>query len=208
LRSDSQRGFTLIEVLCAVLIVSLVFGLLLESVTRNLHDLSRARNEARAAQLSEDRLRDLKAELAGGEKVEDGVTEGAFDPPDDDMRWQISISPQTLMLPADYKGEVPPSPLFSTNGEPRPAPTSAAPGQPPPANPLRLVEVRVFKVDTDPNTVDPFVLLITAAPDASKLPQNGQQPGQLGGAPGQNQGTGTGMGGPTPRPGSGIGGSS
>jgi prepilin-type N-terminal cleavage/methylation domain-containing protein len=183
-RPTDARGFTLIEVLAAVLIVSLVFGLLLESVTRNLHDLSRARNEARAAQLAEDRLRDLKAELAAGTPIQDGITDGLFDAPDQDMHWQISVTPQTLALPPDYRGDVPPSPLFyAANGPPRP------PVQPPPptaeggANvntgpqePLRLVEVRVFPDGSDPQTVEPFVLLVTAPPDASHLQQQGGNP--------------------------------
>ena len=191
--SDSRRaGFTLIEVLAAVLIVSLVFGLLLESVTRNLHDLSRARNEARAAQLAEDRLRDLKVELESGEKLEDGVKEGAFEDPDADMRWQITVTPQTLALPADYKGELPPSPLFSASNEP---PRATAPGQEPP---LRLVQVRVFPEGVEPESVDPFVVLLASPPDASRL--QGAQPGQPGA--GANP-TGTGASGAAPAPGMG-----
>ena len=67
-----DHGFTLIEVLAAVLIVSLVFGLLLESVTRNLADLGRSRLEARAADLAEQRARDLVTELAAGAALECG----------------------------------------------------------------------------------------------------------------------------------------
>jgi prepilin-type N-terminal cleavage/methylation domain-containing protein len=170
LRSDSRRdGFTLIEVLAAVLIVSLVFGLLLEAVTRNLRDLSRARTEARAAQLAEDRLRDLKIELEGGEKLEDGVQDGVFEDPDSDMHWQITVSPQTLALPADYKGELPPSPLFAVPNEPPPA---TAPGQ---QAPLRLVQVRVFPEGVDPESVDPFVVLLASPLDPARLQQLQQQ---------------------------------
>jgi len=188
-RSDSQSGaagFTLIEVLAAVLIVSLVFGLLLESVTRNLADLSRARAEARAAQLAEDRLRDLRAELASGTKLEDGVTDGQFDAPDQDMHWQIAVTPQSLALPAGYRGEMPPSPLFyATSGPPRvpaPAPSSREGGDTGPQEPLRLVEVRAYPEGTDPQSVEPFVLLVTGPPDTSQL----QQPGQPGAQPQQS----------------------
>jgi prepilin-type N-terminal cleavage/methylation domain-containing protein len=185
----SSDGFTLIEVLAAVLIVSLVFGLLLESVTRNLADLGRVRAEARAAQLAEDRLRDMRIEIEAGTRIEDGVTQGTFDDPDQDMHWQIAVTPQTLALPAGYRGEMPPSPLFyAQNGPPRvPAPAplpgpaaSHEPGDTGPAEPLRLVEIRVFPQGTDPQAVEPFVFLITGPPDTTQLPQPGTP-----GAPGQ-----------------------
>jgi prepilin-type N-terminal cleavage/methylation domain-containing protein len=173
----SERGFTLIEVLIAVLIVSLVFGLLLESVTRNLADQSRARAGARASQLAADRVRDLKIELEGGEKLEDGVKDGAFEEPDQDMRWQISVAPQTLPLPPDYKGEISPSPLFSASNEP---PRATKPGE---EAPLRLVQVRVYPVGEEPESVDPFVVLLTAPPDPARLQQLQQQQGTAAGTP-------------------------
>ncbi|MFI5316943.1 MAG: prepilin-type N-terminal cleavage/methylation domain-containing protein [Myxococcota bacterium] len=169
MRPSKQLGFTLIEVLAAVLIVSLVFGLLLESVTRNLKDLSRARAETRSAELAEDKIAELRAELETGEKLDDGVTEGVFNSPDDDMHWQVGVVPQKLALPADYKGEVPPSPLFSAANEP---PQKLAPGQEPP---LRLIEVRVFAKDVDPASVDPFVILLTTPPDPARMQQVQQQ---------------------------------
>lgn len=174
MRSDSQpAGFTLIEVLIAVLIVSLVFGLLLESVTHNLSDLSRARAGARASQLAADRVRDLKIQLESNDKLEDGVKEGSFEEPDDDMRWQMSVTPQTLPLPADYKGELPPSPLFEAANEPRRA---RKPGE---EAPLRLVQVRVYPAGEDPESVDPFVVLLTAPPDPAQMQQLQQQQQQL-----------------------------
>ena len=216
-RSDSREstarsadpGFTLIEVLAAVLIVSLVFGLLLESVTRNLADLSRVRAEARAAQLCEDRLRDVRMGIAAGTRLDDGVTDGTFDEPDQDMHWQIAVTPQTLALPAGYRGETSPSPLFSTgNAPPRvPPPTPPSSHEPGDASasqePLRLVEIRVYPQGSDPQTVEPFVFLLTGAPDTSQLQQgtNGTSPqtdpNALGGqraTTGAGSGTGSGLG--------------
>jgi prepilin-type N-terminal cleavage/methylation domain-containing protein len=188
-RTESNgHGFTLIEVLAALLIVSLVFGLLLESVTHNLADLSRARAEARGAQLAENKMRDLRADLEVGQEIKDGITEGVFDAPDNDLHWQIAIMPQSLVLPPDYKGELPPSPLFKVTGGPQPATASSDKDK----EPLRMVEVRVFGENTDPNTVEPFVILLTSKPDDSQLQQlqqgqNGQgQPGQPG-LPGQQR---------------------
>jgi len=220
-RSDSREstarsadpGFTLIEVLAAVLIVSLVFGLLLESVTRNLADLSRVRAEARAAQLCEDRLRDVRMGIAAGTRLDDGVTDGTFDEPDQDMHWQIAVSPQTLALPAAYRGQMPPSPLFYASNAPRvPAPAPASSHEPGdnagPAEPLRLVEIRVYPQGSDPQTVEPFVFLITSAPDMSQLqnnpnatPQSGdpnglgaQRPATGSTTPGMGSGMSSGMG--------------
>lgn len=152
-----------------MLIVSLVFGLLLESVTRNLADLGRARLEARAMQLAEQRVREVEQEIKAGTPLEDGVTEGTFDEPDNDLRWHVTVSEQTLALPDDYPGKESPSPLFTAAGAPAPAPVT---GQVPP---LRLVEVRVFPLEVEPETVDPFVLLVTAPPDPARLQQLQQE---------------------------------
>jgi prepilin-type N-terminal cleavage/methylation domain-containing protein len=166
MRLRDERAFTLIEVLAAVLIVSLVFGLLLESVTRTLADLGRARQEARAAALAELRVRELEAELAAGTPLEDGVQDGSFDAPDDDLRWRVSVSPFSLPLPPDYPNERPPSPLFTAPNA-RPAPLQ--PGQEPP---LRVIEVRVFPVDEpEPEAIEPTVLLVTSPPDPARLQQ-------------------------------------
>ena len=152
-----------------MLIVSLVFGLLLESVTRNLADLGRARLEARAALLSEERARDIQQEIAAGTPLENGNSEGAYESPDDDLRWQITVSEQTLTLPDDYPLKTSPSPLFAAPGATPKAPMA---GKVPP---LRLVEVRVFPAEVAPETVDPFVLLVTSPPDPARLQELQQQ---------------------------------
>lgn len=149
-----------------MLIVSLVFGLLLESVTHNLADLGRARLEARGNELAEQRLRDLEIEVATGVPIELGVSEGAYEAPDDDLRWHITVSAQTLDLPADYPSKVSPSGLFTLAGANRAAAAPLAAGEVPP---LRLVEIRVFPADVEPEDVDPFVYLVTAPPDPSRL---------------------------------------
>lgn len=158
--------------LAALLIVSLVFGLLLESVTTNLSNLGRARREARAMQLAEDRARALEVEIANGALIEVGVTEGEYEEPDEDLRWQIAVSAQTLDLPADYPGAEPPSPLFAVAGRTAlPAPFGPDAPQPP----LLLVEVRVHGIDVDPNEVEPYVLLLTSPPDPARIAERQQQ---------------------------------
>jgi hypothetical protein len=154
------------------LIVSLVFGLLLESVTTNLADIGRARLEARAAQLAEQRVRELESEIASGAEVELGVSEGGYEAPDEDLHWEITVSEHTLDLPEDYPGEESPSPLFARPGAALSPAAQAVPGQAPP---LRLVEVRVFEASAFAESADPFVLLVTAPPDPARLEQLEQQ---------------------------------
>ena len=140
--------------------MSLVFGLLLESVTTNLSDIGRARLEAHATELAEQRARELEIEIADGKPFEIGVTEGAYEEPDDELRWHITVSEHTLDLPADYPGKEPPSALFARPGA---APAPVAAGETPP---LLVVEVRVLPLDAAPESADPFVLLVTAADPA------------------------------------------
>lgn len=158
--------------LAALLIVSLVFGLLLESVTTNLSNIGRARLEARAMQLAEEKARDLEYEIANGAVVEDGTSEGDYEEPDEDLHWHVSVSAHTLDLPVDYPGKESPSPLFAVAGSGEP-PRARGPDDPP--APLRLVEVRVYGADADPNDVDPFVLLVTSPPDPGRLAQLQQE---------------------------------
>jgi hypothetical protein len=151
-----------------LLIVSLVFGLLLESVTTNLSDIGRARLEARATQLAEQRARELEEELSLGTAIEIGVSDGEYEEPNDDLRWQIAVSEHSLDLPADYPDKAPPSPLFARPGAAR---SPSAPGAPDQAPPLRLIEIRVFPAEADPESAEPFVLLLTAPPDPARLQQ-------------------------------------
>ena len=153
--------------------MSLVFGLLLESVTTNLSDIGRARLEARATQLAEQRARDLEGELGlEAASFEIGVTVGEYQDPDSDLRWQVTVSEHTLELPEDYPDKEPPSPLFSRPGAARRASPPAAPDQVPA---LRLVEIRVFPSEAAPESAEPFVLLLTAPPDPARLLQLQQE---------------------------------
>jgi len=165
--------------------VSLVFGLLLESVTTNLSDIGRARREARALALAEQRVREIESELNSGMAVELGESEGAFEEPDEDLHWHITVSEHTLDLPADYPPDKEsPSPLFARPGA---APARSGPGAPGQGPQLRLIEVRVFPADAELESADPFVLLVTAPPDAALLQQVQQAvppiPQQTEGAP-------------------------
>ena len=112
-----ERGFTLIEVLAAVLIVCLVFGVLLESVTRNLRDLSRAREDAHAAQVAEDRVRELAARNRRrrqdrGRRERGALLRGAHDQ-DLATCFRRSSRPRSWCSRPTIPGELSPSPLFT-----------------------------------------------------------------------------------------------
>jgi prepilin-type N-terminal cleavage/methylation domain-containing protein len=142
-------GFTLIEVLVAAFIASLVFGLLVSWMARNLSAVGRAREQQRALLLGEQKARDFDLELRQSGLVEPGVENGEFPDPDGDLGWEVSVEAWQLALPADFDLEQSPSPLFE--------PTSRQPKNDKP--PLHRVSVRVFPLDRpDVDLIEPFVL--------------------------------------------------
>jgi prepilin-type N-terminal cleavage/methylation domain-containing protein len=145
-----QAGFTLIEVLVAAFVASMVFGLLVSWMARNLAAVGRARAQQHALLLGEQRARDFDLELRQSGLVEPGVENGEVPDPDSDLGWEVTVEPIHLRLPADYDQDASPSPLFEPTS--RQQPESADP-------PLHRVSVRVFRLD-DPDTdlIAPFVL--------------------------------------------------
>jgi len=144
-----QAGFTLVEVLLAAFIASLVFGVLLSWMAQNLRAVGHAREQQRALLLGEQKARDFDLELRQSGLVEPGVESGEFAEPDADLGWEITVEAWQFPLPADFDLDLAPSPLFE--------PTSRQPKDPKP--PLHRVAVRVFKLD-DPDTdlIQPFLL--------------------------------------------------
>ena len=73
------------------------------------------------------------------EKLEDGIREEpCSEELAEDLICQTIVAPEKLALPADYPGELSPSPLFSAGNEPPRAPQA---GQ---VAPLRMVQVRAY----------------------------------------------------------------
>jgi prepilin-type N-terminal cleavage/methylation domain-containing protein len=144
--SRRRDGFTLLEVLIAVFVLGSVLGSLLTMVGGNLARLSDARRELLEARLAEQRIREIEAEIQSGQEVRDGVDEGRFEAPNDDLAWQVVVEPYRIPLPIGYNA-APASPLFEMGDG------DAADG-------LRRVEVRVFAAERDPESARPFVILV------------------------------------------------
>jgi prepilin-type N-terminal cleavage/methylation domain-containing protein len=144
-----QAGFTLVEVLVAAFVASLVFGVLVAWMAQNLAAVGRAREQERALMLGEQRARDFDLELRQSGLVEPGVETGEFPEPDADLGWEVTVEEWHLPLPADFEQDAAPSPLFESTAR---QPTNTKP-------PLHHVSVRVFKLDQpDVDLIAPFVL--------------------------------------------------
>ena len=91
-----QRGFTLLEILVAFIVLAILGGALLQLFQGGLQNVGLSSEYTQAALLARSKLAELeaRAELSPGEE------EGAFD---DRFRWRLAISPY---LEAD--GSVPP----------------------------------------------------------------------------------------------------
>jgi prepilin-type N-terminal cleavage/methylation domain-containing protein len=167
-----KDGFTLIEVLVAAFVASLVFGFLVSWMAQNLRAVGRAREQQRALQLAEQRARDFDLELRQSGLVEPGVENGEFPDPDSDLGWEIAVEPLQLALPQGYDLETSPSPLFEPVGR------QAEQEDPP----LHRVTVRVFSLeDRDTDLVAPFVFFGVVpgkSPDRSGTPGSGRAQGQ------------------------------
>ena len=142
-----NEGFTLIEVLIAAFVAAMVFGFLVSWMAQNLRAVGAARAQQHALLLGEQRAREYDLELRQSGVVEAGVEHGEFPKPDADFGWEISVEPWHLPLPADFKGDTSPSPLFE------PAKRERDQVDPP----LHLVTVRVFKLEApDTDLITPF----------------------------------------------------
>jgi prepilin-type N-terminal cleavage/methylation domain-containing protein len=148
-QTGEHDGFTLIEVLVAAFVASLVFGFLVSWMAQNLRSVGAARAQQHALLLGEQRARDYDLELRQSGLVEDGVEHGEFADPDSDLGWEVRVEPWHLPLPADYDRDASPSPLFESARRQREVPEPA----------LHRVTVRVFALD-DPDTdlITPFQL--------------------------------------------------
>jgi len=89
-RSCEQRGFTLLEVMIALVIVATVLVTLLGLQARTIGLGDRQQNITRATMLAQERMSDI--EIAGSSRDD----EGSFDTPFDRFRWQVRYRPTPL----------------------------------------------------------------------------------------------------------------
>ena len=143
-----QAGFTLLEVMVAVFVFAITMGALLMLLQQNLARLGRARLETQAGNLAEDKIREI-AELAKGEDFPEN-DEGAFDPPDDMLRWVASIETYGIELAEEDQERAGSSSVFAEYG--------VSPGAPEPS--LHRVTVRIFPEDEEQELIEPFVTFV------------------------------------------------
>lgn len=153
-------GFTLLEVMIAVLVFGLVMGGLSQLVVSNLRRHGEARNRAEAMRLGESEVRRIASEARSGTLPEIGVTEGTFDSPNEDVQWILSVESFAIPLAPERLETQNTSSLFAPGGSSPDAPQPSA----------RRVVLRVFRDEEDPEVTDPFVIFAVEQVNPSQLP--------------------------------------
>lgn len=94
-----KRGFSLLEVLVAFVILGLVLGTLMQIFSGGLRNVSRAGEFQRAVMLAQSKLASVGIEMP----LAEGQSNGDFDT---NFRWQVSIRPyqDSEMEPAEQTG--------------------------------------------------------------------------------------------------------
>jgi prepilin-type N-terminal cleavage/methylation domain-containing protein len=168
-RHGNEAGFTLLEVMIAIVVLGLVMGTLIERVTQNLGRLAEARLELRALQLAEERMRELESDARSGSLPELGRSAGDFDAPDDDLAWELEVEGWNVPFPRSSTRPTSPGGIFA-GGPPRP------PNQAPT---LVRALLWVHRTEEDPERVEPLIAILAAPPS---LPGGGGGPRAQGGA--------------------------
>ena len=163
-RPHASAGFTFLEVIIAVLVVGLSFGVLLGAVSQNLKATGRAQRESHAAELAELRARQILNNLATGAWLRDGTDTGTFSPPDDHLSWEVGVETYQLPLPAHYERDGVPSQIFYVRKGRRSSSLESI---------LKRVVVRVRNSDGQEDLIDPFVVFAVKAGEvADQLPED------------------------------------
>ena len=154
----ASSGFTLLEVILAVFVFVISMGGLLMIVQDSLARLADVRLESDAARLAEAQLRELTLATATGEELELGEDAGTYDPPNDMLRWELSVEPWWIPLSEELKERAETSSLF----EPEEAEFEVSA--------LLRLTLRVFKENHEEQLVEPFVVFVVLPPDEADLP--------------------------------------
>jgi prepilin-type N-terminal cleavage/methylation domain-containing protein len=158
-----SHGFTLLEVIVAIVVFATVMSLLIQLVTQNLRRTADARDELRAARLAEGKLREILFQAESGELPDPGASQGSFEGDDEDMAFEIKVDNFGIPLPQGAaKQVVPGSGLFVGGGKPA----------------LRMVTVKVFPANSDLERISPVPFVAFMAepnPAAEPAPEEGQE---------------------------------
>ena len=145
-----RSGFTLLEVILAVFVFAITMGALISMVGESLARLGRARLEANAGRLAEEQLRELIIGEGSEEAIELGRDEGSFDPPDDMLRWELTVESYGIPLDEESTHLADSSSIFETKD-------SLGLGDPPSLNRATL---RILFEDSQEDVIEPFVVFL------------------------------------------------
>ncbi len=157
MRRDGRAGFTLLEVLLAIFVLATAMGGLITLVTQNVARLADAALQTRIERAAEARMR----ELLGGDLLDLGTSDGAFEDDDSDLRWLLVVESYSVPLPPDYEHDpgVPGPPGGSTIfAEQTPLPDASQPS-------IQRLELFVHHELDEPENAEPFVVFRVAGLD-------------------------------------------
>ena len=151
--TERSAGFTLLEVLIALVVFTTVMGALLTTVSQSVRALGDAEREVELMELARERMRQLQRDAENGTAPPLGESSGFFAEPYDHMRWQITAEYFAYPLPANTTNEQlvearRRSPVFAERE-----------GQ---SSSLRLVVLRVFD-ESGTEVLDPFTIIAADA---------------------------------------------
>lgn len=160
--SRHAHGFTLLEVLVALVIFATVMGGLLSTVSQAVRALGSAESEVQVMELAQERIRELQREAESGVQPDLGESEGAFPEPWDHLRWKLSVRYFAFPTPEGLSFEQ------LRDMRERSAMFAGAPGQP---TSLRLVVLRVLD-DAGEELLDPFsIVTADSASETARVPR-------------------------------------
>lgn len=99
-----ERGFTLIEVMVAMLIVSIALPALMYQIGVQLDSAQRLKNQAIAGWVARDRLVQMRIEAANGNLYRPGIYNGVELQADRNWHWQMEVA--TTAVPGLYRYDV------------------------------------------------------------------------------------------------------
>ncbi len=150
-----REGFTLVELLVAFFVFSVTLSGLLPLVTQSVAALSRAQDQAAAAQLGELRLREILSSAEAGSLPPAGVTRGQFPEPHEHYLWELRVEPAAMPLP---EGSDPTLRESSTVFQvPDPAAPRPEPGEGPS---LSLVTLLIHQDGVEPEQGQAFSIFV------------------------------------------------
>jgi len=89
-RRPSEAGFSLIEVIVAVVLVGITFGALMQAFSQSFRTIQQVDAYQTAVQLAQNKMNEL---LIDDAIFEDGILEGAWD---ENFRWRVAMEVQEI----------------------------------------------------------------------------------------------------------------